>query len=379
MSIAKADEANVGGAEDAAGFRAVCDQCGATPAWDAVVSALKCGACGHTQPLVPAPEAEIVEHDLSEALVAARPRWNLGTAARQVKCSECGAVIEFPDGVVATRCSFCDSPSVLVEPARADLLAPESLVPFAVSREQATASFRAWLGGLWFRPSDLREKAKLTELRGVYVPYWTFDADVTSHWTADAGYYYYETETYTTTENGRRVTRTQKVRRVRWVPTSGSRQDHYDDHLVCASLGVPRGMVDEVGDFDTSRLVPFAPAYLQGFAAESYAVDLARAWALAREKIAAEQRARCRGDVPGDTQRNLRATHRFSNTTFKHVLLPVWVAAFRYRDRVYRFLVNGQTGKVAGQAPWSVVKIVLFSALLLGVAGLLYALVGQRP
>lgn len=333
-------------------------------AWDAAASGLRCGSCGHVEP-VGVPSSELAEHDLSDALRSPKAHWNLGGLAREVKCNECGASVEFPDGIAATRCAFCDSPSVLAREARSDLIAPESLIPFGVSRDQAAAAFRSWLGGLWLRPSDLRSKASISELRGVYVPYWTFDASVMSRWSADAGYYYYESETYTVVQNGKGVTRTRSVRKVRWEPASGTRHDQYDDHLACASVGLPGDMARFMANFDTRRLVPYTPQVLQGFTAETYAVDLRDAWSRAREELASSQLARCAGDVPGDTQRNLRATHQFLGMTYKHVLLPVWVAAFRYRGEVYRFLVNGQTGLVAGKAPWSPIKIVLATVLAL--------------
>jgi hypothetical protein len=277
------------------------------------------------------------------------------------------AVVEFPDNIQATKCEFCGSPQVLAQEARDDHYLPESLVPFAIARDAAVSSFKSWLGKLWFRPNDLKEKSSVSELHGVYIPYWTFDANVDSDWTADAGYYYFETETYTATENGKSVTKTRQVRKVRWVPASGRRHDVYDDWLVCASRGVPPDLEDRVGRFTLQGLVGYSPQYMQGFSAESYAVDLPDAWGTAQKEMSSSQDGRCAKDVPGDTHRNLCASHRFSQRTFKHVLLPLWIAAYRYRGKPYRFLVNGQTGKVAGKAPWSVTKIVLFVAAIMAV------------
>jgi hypothetical protein len=276
-------------------------------------------------------------------------------------------VVEFPDGVTATKCSFCDSPSVLAQEARSDHYVPESLVPFGVARDQAVGAFKKWLGGLWFRPGDLKEKANVSELRGVYVPYWTFDCSVTSRWSADAGYHYYDEEHYTVTENGRSVTKTRRVQRTRWQPASGQRHDTYDDWLVCASRGLPADLAAGVSKFETGALVTYAPQYLQGYSAESYQIELRDAWRSAQQDIGAQQVQRCKRDVPGDTQRNLRATHQYSNARFKHVLLPIWIAAFRYNDKVYRFLVNGQTGRVVGKAPYSAGKILLLVGIIAAV------------
>lgn len=354
-----------------AAIKTTCDNCGGALAWSAEKGQLECGSCGALRD-VPEdahhPEQGfIVEHDLEANLARQKPRGRLGAGMRQIKCNECAAVVEFPDGVTATKCSFCDSPSVLASEARTDHYVPESLVPFGVNKDQSVAAFKKWLGGLWFRPGDLKEKADVDELRGVYVPYWTFDAQVTSRWSADAGYHYYVDESYTVTENGKSVRKTRKVQKTRWQPASGQRHDAYDELLVCASKGLPADLARQVSTFETGALVAFAPHYLSGYSAESYQLELRDAWREAQERMAASQVARCKGDVPGDTHRNLRATHQYASATFKHVLLPVWVAAFRYNDKVYRFLVNGQTGRVAGKAPYSVTKIVLFVAAIVAV------------
>jgi hypothetical protein len=204
---------------------------------------------------------------------------------------------------------------------------------------------------------------------GVYIPFWTFDAWVRSDWGAEAGYYYYETEIYTD-ENGNEATR--QVQRTRWEPASGFRQDFFDDTLVCASKGLPQELVAKFQSFDTQQLTAYEPRFLAGWRAESYAIDLMPAWGSAQQNMSEVQQGRCAGDVPGDTHRGLMVQNRFSYVTFKHVLLPIWIAAYRYGGKPYQFLVNGQTGEVVGKAPLSWVKIVLF---VLTIAAIITALV----
>lgn len=366
-------------AASADGERQVCANCKGNLAWDADAGALKCDRCGElAHPDGGEAATGIVEHDLQAGLTAPQPVWELGAQAREVTCGECGATVEFPDGLAATACSFCDSPQVLAQEARRQLVQPESVVPFAVARAGAEERFKGWLAKLWFRPSDLKHRAKIAELRGVYVPFWTFDCAVDSQWTAQAGYYYYVTVTRTVTVNGKTQTQLVQERRIRWEPAAGRRHDRWDDHLVCASKGLPDALASEVSNFQTTALRPYDHAFLQGFLAESYAVDLPAAWDRAEGEITDEQTARCARDVPGDTHRYLRARHRISETTFKHVLLPVWVAAFRYREKVFRFLVNGQTGKVAGNAPYSVWKILLTVLAVAGALAVAYVLFERR-
>jgi LSD1 subclass zinc finger protein len=339
--------------------------------WNA--GALVCQSCGARKD-APAPTGTVTEHSLDEALANAKPRGTIGVGKKQVKCSECGATVEFPDGATATKCSFCGSPSVIPGDARSDLITPESLVPFAESKTAATEAYKKWLAKLSFRPSDLSDAAILQELRGVYVPYWTFDCKVTSRWTAESGtWIYVDKQVY---KDGQYVM--EKQRETQWAPANGQRSDAYDDKLVCASKGVPDDLARDL-KFDTGALVPFSTQYLSGFAAESYALDLKQGWSQAQKDIATSQEARCNGDVPGNEKRNLRANHEYApGVTFKHVLLPIWVAAFRYKDETFRFLVNGQTGEVTGKAPISWTKILLFVAAIIGAIVIIAMLLHRR-
>jgi ribosomal protein S27E len=344
-----------------------CDNCRAELAWDAASRKLKCAHCGFTKEMPTGGSPEVVERDLFAGLAAA-PK-GLGAEVRVHRCQECGANVSFPEGVTATKCTFCGSSKVLDQGANQNTIRPESLLPFGIDKKRANEAFSAWLGRLWFRPSDLKRLATVKDVNGVYVPFWTYDANVHSAWSADRGRYYYTEETYTTTENGQEVTRTRQVQHTEWESAWGDRDDFFDDLLVCASKGLPEKLAEGFKTFNTKALVPYQPAYLAGWRAEEYAVDLQAGWQKAQSKMEAEQQQRCSKDVGGDTQRNLQVQNTFSNMTYKHVLLPVWIAAYRYQDKVYQFLVNGQTGEVVGKAPWSILKLtllILFIAALIG-------------
>ena len=210
-------------------------------------------------------------------------------------------------------------------------------------------------------------------MSGVYVPYWTFDATVDSNWTAQAGYYYYVTETYTEKDpQGNSLTKSRRVRKTRWKPAWGTRRDRYDDMLVCASRGLPEDLASKMTAFNTAALVSYDPSYLAGWKAEEYAIPLNDGWRQAVDQMESKQDQRCASDVPGDTKRYLNVTNRFYDETFKHILLPIWISSYRYKGKVYRFLVNGQTGEVTGKAPLSTVKIAL---LILSIAAIIAAII----
>lgn len=135
-----------------------------------------------------------------------------------------------------------------------------------------------------------------------------------------------------------------------------------------ASRGLPPALAAKLGGFDLAKLVPYRPEYLAGWRAEEYAIDLAEGWKAAQERIVSTQESRCSGDVPGDTQRNLRVANRISDVRWKHVLLPVWSLAYTHAGKSYAVLIHGQTGKVVGDAPLSWVKIgILVLSVIVGI------------
>ncbi|MFI5298656.1 MAG: zinc ribbon domain-containing protein [Polyangiales bacterium] len=345
-----------------------CGQCGAQLTWDATKRVMKCPYCAFEQAMPTQGPAEGIREIPIEDGYKNAIR-GLGAKVSTICCQDCGATVNVGEGERTAKCAFCGSDKVLPVETDTNAIRPESLVAFAIDKPTANKYFGDWLGDLWFRPNDLKKMAQVQEMGGVYVPFWTFDAHIFSQWSAEAGYYYYETETYTTVEDGNSVTRTRQVQRTRWEPAWGQRQDDYDDTLVCASKGLPTDLVDSFSTFNTKQLVHYAPEYLAGWKAEAYAIDLTAAHATGRQKMATEQERRCGRDVPGDTHRNLNVNNQFSKETFKHVLLPIWIAAYRYDGKVFRFLVNGQTGEVVGKAPWSFWKIFFFTLFCLAIVG----------
>jgi hypothetical protein len=228
---------------------------------------------------------------------------------------------------------------------------PEGLLPFRVSREHALETFRKWLRSLWLRPNDLNSASRITALQGAYIPFWTFDAATANYWTAMAGYYYY-------VEVGSGSNR-RRERRVRWEPASGSNQLFFDDVPVPASRGIDPSLSQKIEPFPTAELTPYEPSYLSGFLAEENAIDLPEALVAAKTRMSDEIRSACAGEVPGDTHMNLQVRTTWSGLAYKNALLPIWIAAYDYRGKPYRFLVNGVTGKCNGTAPWSWIKVTL--------------------
>jgi hypothetical protein len=167
------------------------------------------------------------------------------------------------------------------------------------------------------------------------------------------------TETYTEVVNGKEETRTREVRHIRWTPASGTVEDAFDDLLVRATTALPTKYLDALEPWDLQHLVPYRDEYLAGFRTDSYQIDLAHGFEAARRMMEPTIERSCRADIGGDEQRVEETRTDYHDLTFKHLLFPVWISAFRYRGKIYRLLVNARTGEVQGERPWSFAKIAL--------------------
>jgi hypothetical protein len=269
------------------------------------------------------------------------------------------------------QCDFCGSPALVDYTEIKAPIRPQSLLPFKVTASQVRESIRRWYASKWLAPNRFKSRALVDTVHGVYVPYWTFDAHVRCPWQAEAGHYYYTTETYRDSQ-GRQQTR--QVRHVRWEPAAGVVQHFFDDEKVPGTHGIDRALLRQVEPFPTTDLVPYDTAFLSGFVVEHYQVVLIDAARQSQQQMHAKLQAMCASQVPGDTYRNLRIAPQYSGQTFKHILVPVWLLTYLYGARNYQVVVNGYTGAIAGDSPKSAWKIFfLVLAVLLLVLLVLYA------
>ena len=254
------------------------------------------------------------------------------------------------------------------------LIKPQALLPFKIPRARATQLFREWIKKLWFAPNALKKLARLDgRLQGLYAPYWTYDADTVSRYTGQRGDNYTVTRTRTVMRDGKPRTETYQATEIRWRPAAGTVSRDFDDMLVVGSSSLPRDLAEELEPWDLPNLVGYADEYLSGFIAERYQVDLKAGWTRATERMDEVIRQDVCRDIGGDHQRIHSLDTRHSGVTYKHVLLPMWICSYRYRSKIYRFLVNARTGEVQGQRPWSWVKITLAVLAVAAVATLVYA------
>lgn len=332
-----------------------CPECGAPQALQPGADALACAHCGH-QVRIDAPSRPIHEHDFEEARRRVRrgPATDMVRGAREVQCKQCGA--RSVTTQQAKRCQFCDEPLVVEIQPTADTVLPDAVLPFTIDKRDAGARYASWLRSRWFAPGDLVRRAEHDGMDGVYVPYWSYDSDTTTRYTGARGEHYYVDESYTDSKGERK---TRRVRKTRWYPAAGTVWVKFDDVLVPASKGMPKKRLDQLEPWHVGECKPFDGAYLAGFVAERYSLDLEEGFAVAEAIMEKRIAAAVRRDIGGDEQRihNLDVRHR--DVRFKHLLLPVWVSAFKYNHKTFRVVVNARTGEVAGDRPYSIPKIVL--------------------
>jgi DNA-directed RNA polymerase subunit RPC12/RpoP len=333
-----------------------CKNCGANLQFAPGTSALVCPYCGTRNEIAVPADARVEEIDFAQTVNDLAPEELVETLA--VRCNTCGAETTLKPNVTAARCPFCGS-AIVAQAMSRRLIKPKALLPFHITHDQAGQLFKNWIASRWFAPDELKKRAERSDINGVYMPCWTYDSDTTTRYTGQRGDDYYVTESYTVHINGRSERRTRQVRKTRWSYASGVVYEHFDDVLVLASNSLPKGYAEALEPWDLPNLVPYQDEYLSGFQAESYQLDLPQGFEVAKTIMAERIAVLIRMDIGGDHQRIDSMDTRYGGVTFKHTLLPVWISAYRFHDRTFRFLVNARTGEVQGERPYSWIKITM--------------------
>ena len=270
-------------------------------------------------------------------------------------CPQCGATVEMPENALADKCAFCETPLVNAEAAERHI---DRVAPFEIDRTGASKRLKQFLAAQWLAPEAVRHNVEPDKLNGVLVPFYAYDGTARTRWSAQVGIHWYETDTYTVTVNGQIHVRTRQVQRTEWFPLSGTHAANYFSNLVSASNGLPEAEANELEPFDLGKAVPFAPAAVAGWQAERPTVDHAHAHKVAGQEIAKrENGAIAGGFLVGDRHTSVESQTDLHVERVEEVLLPVWIATFPDRGKVFRLLVNGQTGEIVGKAPRSGAKI----------------------
>ncbi len=259
-----------------------CERCGAALEYRPGTVSLACPYCGQQQSVERGTEVARDKHDFA-AYTAAGPAPVATLPAFALACAGCGTSVQ--RAAVSGRCPSCQAPLVALDDLGGRLHAPDAALPFAVDHAAAQQRFAAWTGSRWFAPHGLKKVARTQSLQPTYLPHWGFDDDTASEYRGQRGDHYWDTETYTTTENGQSVTRTRQVQRTRWSNAHGRVSRRFVDLVVPACSTVPHKDLAALGPWQVAQAQPFEPALLAGVDTPRYDLDAATdGWQAARSR-----------------------------------------------------------------------------------------------
>ncbi len=335
-----------------------CNSCGAMLEFNPLAGGLACPYCGHEEAVpeddIDAPERAFNQHSLSESVEMAR----FSDQAMEVACPSCRARVVFEPPEVAGKCPFCNtSIASPAEPSK-PVAKPDGILPCKVTLKEANQFFRQWLGKNWFLPDNLSKLAQSETFQGVYLPYWTFDATTNTVYSGERGDY--------------ERTHRDGDRRLRWTPVNDQFETTFDDIMVPATQSLDEKRLKNLKGWDLDDVVTYTPSFLAGFKAQRYQVSLDKAWVTAKAEMDGYLSRDVESEIGGDRRRVHSANFEYRDITYKHVLLPIWMSTFLYNKKKYQVIVNGQTGEVIGERPYSKGKIVTAAGagLAAAVAGL---------
>ncbi|BBI36103.1 hypothetical protein [Cohnella abietis] len=350
-------------------IRFPCAGCAGPMVFDTESQNLKCQYCGSEQ-TIDSIQEQPKEHPFDSENEDINELHNWGTEQQVIHCESCGGETLIPIGQTTSQCVFCGSPKVLAQD-NTGSIRPESIIPFQLSRDDALASFAAWKRKKWFLPNLFKQQNVSSQLNSIYIPYWTYDTDTYSVYSAEVGIYHYRTVTRTRMVNGKSETYTTTERYTVWHSTHGDYDKWFDDILIPASGHYDKNLLHKLGDFNLSALHNYKPEYLSGYISERYSISREQGWKEAQSVADEQLESAIKAQIGGDEIRRLNIRTSYSDITFKHLLLPVWNANYTYKSRPYYYMVNGQTGTVSGHVPRSAFKITMFVLLCLGIAGVI--------
>lgn len=344
-------------------LKKACVNCGAELVYAPGTNQLQCEYCGHEQ-TIERGENGFQELELKKYLSELGAQSH-SEEITMLHCKNCGANQHIEENYKSLHCVYCTMPLIIEDAYKDDWILPGAVLPFQIDQNKAHQLFKKWVNGLWFAPNNLKKAALDPQnTKGLYAPYWTFDAQLYADYSGQRGDYYYVSVPYTTARNGKTVQSTRQERRTRWSNASGTVKGFVDDTLIKASKQRSGVIPKKIARWDLKLLQPFDSSYLAGFVTEKYTIPLKEGHLASNNEANNIAKRWARTDIGGDTQRVTDLKMTLTEETFKHILLPVYISAYRFDGKRYNFFINGQTGVLSGDRPWSFWKIFF---LLLGI------------
>lgn len=340
-----------------------CPSCGADMKLDVSSKTACCDFCNRKDEITAVNE-DIVDLDFNKTETdASLNDW--GTDVSVVRCAGCGK--QSLSASADAPCAFCGSADMTF----VDMLPglrPDSLIPFKIDVNKAVQLFIRWIKRRRFSPFALKREFKAGNIRGVYIPYWSYDTNAKSSYTGQAGDYYYDDETSTVTISGKTETKTRRIQKIRWRFVSGSYDRNFKD-IMFNDSALDQKVLESLEPFRLNELIKYEPRFLQGFYVERQSGGLKAVWERARSYMGKAIRTDIQDTIRRgcDVLGKININTNFTDVKYRLMLLPVWISSYRFRSKTYNFYINGQTGEVQGKSPRSILKIGGIIVILAGI------------
>lgn len=336
-----------------------CVNCGAELKYKPGTTSVTCEYCGHEETIAQNTDG-FNELDLKPYLDEMGAQSH-SEEIMMLHCKNCGANQHIEENYKSLHCVYCTMPLIIEDAYNEDWILPGAVLPFKFDQRKSHDIFSKWVKSLWFAPNNLKKAALDPQnTKGLYLPYWTFDAQLKGNYTGERGDYYYVEVPYTTNVKGKSVRRTRQERRTRWSPARGHISGFIDDTLIKASHQRKNTIPNKISNWNLEDLQSFDTSFLAGFVTEKYTIPLKEGHLSSSKEAEKIARSWARRNIGGDTQRVGSIDIQLSEETFKHILLPVYISAYQYSGKKYNFFINGQTGTISGKRPYSFWKIFFF-------------------
>lgn len=338
-----------------------CENCGGVMEFDVDTQNIKCPNCGNEIEIESQIE-KVEEHELTKRVMQSIKVQEKKSTS--MECEGCGAVVEVDATSTATECPYCGSNYVMAKK-QIEGIIPDGVIPFQIKKNDVGEVFRNWINGRKFAPQVLKTLYQSDKIQGIYIPFWTFDADVDAKYTAMGGT---RRKEVTTDKDGNEKT----ITKIDWHRTSGHVDEFFDDVLIRASDKLKQDLLNSL-TYNTKDIPSYSPDYMSGYCAEVYTVSLEDAHKLAQNKMKNKMMDMCRADVRKtyDDVKDVKMNLSYKNETYKYVLLPVYSTVYLFKDKEYHVLINGQNGKVIGEYPKSYIKILAIIVFIIAIIAII--------
>jgi len=335
-----------------------CPSCGNQLQYAAEKAKLNCSYCNYSEAIDEC-NSTVKDIALKEFMLETLQYIPEESGQHQFHCENCGSEFISEKELVNVNCGFCGSKTINEKAYDKKLVKPHGILPFNFSLDGATTIFYDWVKKGWLAPSNFSKSVYDYDLHGIYIPFWTYNADTETYYYGQRGRIKQSRSSMKV--NGIPINR----QKISWTDVEGEILYSFKEILVVATNHIEQYIVEKLLPFQMNEVQSFNTKYLSGWETDLYSLDLSDGYDSASRIMDYKIDEMVKLDIGGDEQ-NIEDIQTLKyNQSFKHILLPVFICSYMYYNKKYHFSINGQSGKIVGQRPISRVKVALL--ILLGI------------